>query len=258
MLPLTRPPIATRLACTIVQTVRYSSSIVHATTAPATAAFPKNSDPDLERRRAARLTREAKQAQVKAKNGPLKQGTSGDGKLTPGPKPSGSNTGRPRKLSRRDRVQSSNPARGTERSRKEASQPGAAEAIMAFSRHDGAKQPKPSTSKSDPATDKVTSRAAPEPVVTNIAALLDAVPNLTSSFPPLSPAKQLREARTAWIKRAYGGDYSQWQLDSQSYLKGVRGPRSIYAKIILDRNPTISSKPQKELIALIKRSTKEA
>jgi hypothetical protein len=97
----------------------------------------------------------------------------------------------------------------------------------------------------------------PEPIVNDIAALLDTVPNLISSVPPLPLSKKMQETPANWIKRVYGGEYSQWQLDSQSYLKGTRGPRSTYAKIILERNLTIPWESKMQIAEVIQKMTKE-
>ncbi len=98
----------------------------------------------------------------------------------------------------------------------------------------------------------------PEPISFNLRATLDTVPNLTSALPPLPPKNKLRKAPENWIKSVYGGDYSQYKLDTSQYLKGARGLRSTYAKIIIGRNPTISLESQRQLIAVVQKMAQEA
>ncbi|KAJ3567337.1 hypothetical protein NP233_g6432 [Leucocoprinus birnbaumii] len=224
--------------------------------ASTTAAAPvKSSDPGLEKRVAARLALEAQRAQEQQRQ-PSQQRLGNENRLVSGPpRPSGSNPGRPRNPSGHDRG-SSGPARGTERSRRESPKSGAAEAIMAFNQPNK-QQPGAVVSRRHADADDGNTLAL-EPVFTNMKALLDTVPSLSSSLPPLPTPRQLRHTPAAQVKRVYGGDYSQWQVDSQSYLKGALGLRSTYAKIVLDRNPTIIAKPQNDLIAAIRRLAREA
>lgn len=130
---------------------------------------------------------------------------------------------------------------------------------MAFTQHGSAKasnaQPPVKNDMEQGMSSDIPQLVGPEPIVADIVALFDTVPNIISSVPQLPPSKKIQKAPADWVKQVYGGDHSQWQLDSQSYLKGARGPRSTYAKIILERNPTIPWESQKQLIATIQKAT---
>lgn len=149
----------------------------------------------------------------------------------------------------------------------EASKPGAAEAIMAFSEREAANRAaaeatKPRAPSQDgelnsPIIVDPPQFTAPEPISSNLAATLNTVPNLVSSLPPLPAVQKLRKAPAVWAKGVYGGDYSRYQLGTQDYLKGARGPSSVYAKIVLGRNPTMPLGSQQQLIGLIQKVTRE-
>jgi len=196
-------------------------------------------DSGLEIRRAARLAKEARRAQEEAI---LQTQRTADDLVSSSSK---LDNGQPRQ---RNQIRTSRSASQTQRSRQTASQPRAAEAIMAFSRRNSSKHQEQSIAPTSPEEDitldipALPNVTTPEPCCTNIKTVLNSVPGLT-------PA--------ASLEPVYEGDYSQWQLDPQSYLKGARGPRSTYAEIILNHNPTVSSESQKVLITTIKRATKE-
>lgn len=235
----------------------------------------KRHDPGIEQRRAARLAREARQqmeaaARRRAKDNSNDAMMSATAEVFSGsPKQKGKNQIRPKKRSRRDQVQSSNSRGGTERSRVEASKPGAAETIMAFAQREAASRAAAEGRKttSSSVQDGMLGDAelsvdppqfiAPEPIAPNLAAVLDTVPNLTSSLPSMPPAQKLKKAPVDWVKRVFGGDYSQFQLDAQQYLKGTQGPKSTYAKIVLERNPTIPLGSQQQFLGIVRRLTRE-
>jgi len=194
-------------------------------------------------RRAQRLAKAARQAEAEA------MGLQNLGTINNiAPRFSKPDTGQPRKFLKGNRIRKSGAARGTERSRQAVSQHKAAEAIMAFSQRQPSEHRKQSivpTSEGDTTLDtpEPPNVAAPELLHNNIMAALSSIPGLTS-------LKHLRGGDQF-------GDYSQWQLDPQSYMQGARGPQSTYAEIILNRNPTITSESQKVVIAGIKRAVKK-
>jgi len=204
-----------------------------------------NSHPDLgaEVRRAKRLANSARQAEAEA-TGLQNPRTTGNF-ASRFSKP---DAGQPRKFLKGNRIRKSGPARGTERSRQAVSEFKAAEAIMAFSQHQQQEQslvptsPEEDTTLDTPESPNV---AAPELLHTNIKTVLNSIPGLIS-------LKHLHKGDHSQF-----GDYSQWQLDPQSYMQGARGPQSTYAEIFLNRNPTITSESQKVLTAVIKRVARE-
>jgi len=208
-----------------------------------TAQFDSYPDLGAQARRTNRLANSARQAEAEAMG--LRNPGTIENFASRFSKP---DTGQPRKFPKGNRIRKSGPARGTERSRQTVSQPKAAEAIMAFSQHQPSEQREQSivpTSPEEDTTPEPPNVAAPELLHTNIKTVLNSIPGLTS------------------LKHLYGGghspfgDYSQWQLDPQSYLQGARGPQSTYAEMILNRNPTITSESQKVLTAAIKRVARE-
>lgn len=148
------------------------------------------------------------------------------------------------------------------------SEPGPAEAIMAFARREAANRKAArvrnikSSSEETGSFDKdlvldPPQFTGPEPVSSDLGAALNAVPNLISSLPPLPGAQKLRKAPENWVKTVYGGDYSQHEVGTAYYLKGARGSRSDYAKIIVGRNPTIPLGSQQRLIAAVRKGVQE-
>ncbi|KAF9454207.1 hypothetical protein P691DRAFT_770906 [Macrolepiota fuliginosa MF-IS2] len=273
MLSVARQAVAPRLARKAAQTVLYSSSRAASNSAPGATnpspTSPKRHDPGLEQRRAARLARETLHArQAAAAKGTTKPRnvqndvmmSAASVALSGSPNKKKQNSSRPRKPSRRD--QSSNPRGGTERSRMEASKPGAAEAIMAFSQREAPNRAAKSANNRNNGTVGDSGVDAPqfttpEPIASDLTAALNTVPNLTSSLPPIPASQKLRRVPADWAKRVFGGDYSAYQVDTQHYLKGAGGPRSAYAKIILGRNASIPLGSQKGLVDVIRKVARE-
>ena len=258
LLSLHMHPLAARLTPTMACVVRHSSSVAHinGTFVHALSSQPANihhtvqfnSHPDLgaQVRRAKRLADSARQAEAEA-TGIQNPGTI-DNFASRFSKP---DAGQPRKFLKRNRIRKSGPAKGTERSRQAVSELKAAEAIMAFSQYQPSKQQEQSLVPTSPeedttlATPEPPNVATPELLHTNIKTVLNSIPGLTS----------LRHLHSG--DHSQFDDYSQWQLDPQSYVQGARGPQSTYAQIILNRNPTITSESQKVLTAAIKRVARE-
>lgn len=94
---------------------------------------------------------------------------------------------------------------------------------------------------------------SPEPVTPDLASVLNKVPNLAPPLPSLP--RTHKKLSPGWLKCTYGGDYSKYQLDTRDYLRGTRGVGYTYARIISERNSTLSQNSRKKLHWFIQKAT---
>jgi len=158
--------------------------------------------------------------------------------------------------------------RGTERSRTPTTVTDPAASIRDFSAREATRRAERATragrtrassesreiSSEEEVTAELPQFMAPELVTSDLASVLNKVPNLASPLPSLSHAD--KKLSPEWLKCTYVGDYSKYQLDTQDYLRGARGVGHTYARIILERNSTLSQDARKRLHWFIENSTR--